>query len=153
MHHVTSATLPVSGRAAVMFFMFLLLLPWAPATLACSCAATSDDELVENSDLAMVASAVVGAPFDVWAGDPQTPLPPPRAVTIFRVGRVLKGLPVSGRIAVVHQTDPGACGLEFTTEKDYLLAFSLRKMDAPGPLRIGLCSVRTVDAAKSRGDE
>ena len=105
------------------------------------------------SGLAMVANAVIGAPFDVWAGDPQTPLPPPHAVTIFRVGRVLKGLPVSGRIAVLHQTDPGACGLGFTTEEDYLLAFSLRKMDEPGPLRIGHCSVRTVDAAKSRGDE
>lgn len=134
--------------------MFSLLVLWAPATWACSCAAASNDELVENSDLAMVVNAVIDAPFDVWAGDPRTPLPPPRAVTIFSVERVLKGLPVSGRrIAVLHETDPVACGIEFTIEEDYLLAFRLRKVDEPGPLRIGLCSVRTVDAAESRGDE
>ena len=134
--------------------MFSLLVLWAPATWACSCAAASNDELVENSDLAMVVNAVIDAPFDVLAGDPRTPLPPPRAVTIFSVERVLKGLPVSGRrIAVLHETDPVACGIEFTIEEDYLLAFSLRKVDEPGPLRIGLCSVRRVDAAESRGDE
>ena len=133
--------------------MFLLLVLWIPATWACSCAAASDAELIENSDLAMVVNTITGAPFDVWGGDPQTPLPPPRAVTIFRVERVLKGSPVSGRIAVLHEIDPGACGIEFTIEEFYLLVFSLENADEPGPLRIGLCSVRAVEAAESRGDE
>ena len=150
MNHVTAAALSASGRAALVFSLLVL---WAPAAWACSCAAAGDDELVENSDLAMVANAVIDAPFDVWAGDPQTPLPPPRAVTIFRVERVLKGPPVPGRIAVVHETDPGACGIGFTIEEHYLLAFRLRKADEPGPLQIGLCRVRTVDAAQSRGGE
>ena len=150
MNHVASVALSAFGRAAVMF---LLLVLWTPATWACSCATASDAELVENSDLAVVVNTIIGALFDVWAGDPQTPLPPPRAVTIFQVERVLKGSPVSGRIAVLHEIDPGACGIEFTTEERYLLVFNLRKADEPGPLRIGLCSVRTVEATESRGDE
>ena len=149
MNRVTPVALSVSGRAAVTFLWLVL---WTPTTWACSCAAASDDELIENSDLAMVVNAIVDAPFDFWAGDPQTPLPPPHAVTIFRIERVLKGSPASGRIAVLHETDPGACGIEFTIEEHYLLVFSLGKADEPGPLRIGLCSVRIADAAEGRGD-
>ena len=131
----------------------LLLLLWTPAAWACSCAAVGDDELVGSSDLAVVVKTIGHAPFDVRAQDPQTPLRPPRAVTIFRVERVLEGPPVSGRIAVVHETDPGACGIEFGIEQSYLLAFGPGKTDEPGPLRIGLCRVKTVGAVESRSGE
>ena len=144
----TPSLLSASGRAAV-----LLLLSWTPAAWACSCAATGNDELVENSDLAMVVNTISHAPFDFRVEDPQTPLRPPRAVTIFRVEHVLKGSHVPGRIAVVHEMDPGACGIEFSIEESYLLAFGPRKADEPGPLRIGLCNVGTVGASESRGGE
>ena len=143
MSHVIEAALSAFGRSAVMFSFLMLC---TPATWACSCAAASDDELVEGAELAMMAGAVSDALFDVWGGDPHTPRSPPRAVTIFQVERILKGPDVPARIAVLHETDPGVCGIEFIIEERYLLAFGPGKADEPGPLRIGLCSVREVGA-------
>ena len=97
-----------------------------------------------RATLAVTAKAVADALLDIWGRDPQVPLPPPRAVTIFEVEQVHKGPPVGSRIAVVHEIDSGACGLSFDPEGRYLLAFGMPVGDEPEPLRIGLCSVRAV---------
>ena len=106
--------------------------------------------MVERVSFAVVASVVADAPFDLGEGDL---LPPPRAVTIFRVERVLKGPSVSDRIAVLHEVDPAGCGLGFAAEERYLLAFGAWKEEAPAPLRINLCGVRVLDAPDRRNDE
>ena len=122
----------------------LSLLPGGPDAWACSCALESEDQMIARATLAVTAQAVTDAPFDISGRDPETPLPPPRAVTIFRVDRILKGADVGDRIAVVHEIDPGACGIRFDPARTYLLAFGAPGGDEPGPLRTGLCSVKAV---------
>ena len=129
---------PAPGALAIAFLALAL---GSPGAWACSCALESDQEMIERSALAVTAQAVAGAPFDVWGRDPGTPLPPPRAVTVFRVERVLRGSPVGERIAVVHDTDSGPCGVTFRAGKRYLLAFATPDGEGPEPLRIGLCDV------------
>ena len=126
-----------SGLAAA----FLALVVCSPAAWACSCALESEEEMVERADFAVVASPIAGAYFDVLLGEQRTPLPPPRAVTVFQVVRVLKGPPMFERISAVHEIDPAACGLGFAPERRYLLAFSVEDVHELAPLRIGLCSV------------
>ena len=138
---VTTNTWSVPGALATAFLSMAL---GAPGAWACSCALQSEDEMVERSALAVTAKAVAGAAFDVWGRDPATPLPPPHAVTIFRVERVLKGPPVGKRIAVLHEVHSGACGISFRSEETYLLAFGTPDGDGPAPLRIGLCDVKAV---------
>ena len=101
--------------------------------------------MIRRASLAVVGRPVIDAPFEVGGADAHTPLPPSRAVTIFRVDRILKGSTGSGTIAVFHEVDPEACGLRFTAAKRYLLAFRMREADEPAPLRIGLCSVIALD--------
>ena len=129
--------------------LLLLSLPGS-AAWACSCVLESEEEMVERAALAVTATAIAAAPFDVWGRDPETPLPPARAVTIFEVQRVLEGLSVDRRIAVLHEIDPGACGIVFELGASYTLAFTMRHGDGPMPLRIGLCGVKAVDARAHR---
>ena len=106
--------------------------------------------MVERAVLAVTATAIAAAPFDVWGRDADVPLPPPGAVTIFEVEQVLKGPPVDRRLAVLHEIDAGACGIVFNLEASYLLAFSMQRGEGPTPLRIGLCGVKAV-AARAHG--
>ena len=144
-----------------------------PAVWACSCMAESRDAMVARADLAIVASPVATALFDAWGGDPEMPRRPPRAVTIFHVQRVLEGrsglervsgrfsatrrmsqgTPVPERVAVLHALNGAACGLVFDTGRRYLLAFRIESMDEPAPLRIGLCSVKTLGPLDRRDAE
>ena len=120
---------------------FLALVVCGPAAWACSCALESQEQMVERADLAVLGNPIIDAPFDVLVGEQRTPLPPPRAVTVFRVERVLKGPPMFERISVVHEIDPAACGIGFATEQRYLLAFRMQDVHELAPLRIGLCGV------------
>ena len=138
------ATSSVWSVPSVVACAILSLALGGPEAWACSCALENEDQMLARATLAVTAQAVTDAPFDIWGRNPQTPLPPPRAVTIFRVDRILKGPAVGDRIAVLHDVDPGACGILFDPAKTYLLAFGAPRGDEPGPLRIGLCSVKAV---------
>ena len=138
------AVLNIWSVPGALFMAFLTLALGGPGAWACSCALESEDEMIERATLAVTAKAVAGALFDVWGRDPETPLRPPRAVTVFRVEQVLKGPPVGERIAVLHEVVPGTCGVTFSPEERYLLAFGTPDGDGPAPLRVGVCGVKTV---------
>ena len=101
--------------------------------------------MVERADLAVVATVIADALYDVWGGDPNEPRRPPRAVTVFEVAEFLKGPSGPSRIAVIHETDSSACGLVFSPEVPYLLVFNIERENDPKPLHTGLCKVKTLD--------
>ncbi len=128
----------LAGALAVLLSAFCPL----SAAMACSCAAESEALAVRRADLAVVATAIADAPFDVRK-EPSGLSRPSRAVTLFRVERVRRGAFDGERMAVLHRTDSAACGLRFSAGERYLLAFRFRAgKTEPGPLRIGFCGAR-----------
>ena len=111
--------------------------------LACSCIAETQDEMVQRSDLAVVAEAIAEAPFKAWVSRTRRTLfSPEEAVTLFHVRRVVAGRFENKRIAVVHYVESSTCGLRFVAGERYLLTFTARKAGGLVVLRTGLCSAK-----------
>ena len=111
--------------------------------LACSCIAETQDEMIQRSDLAVVAEAIAEAPFNAWVSRTRrTMYSPEEVVTLFDVRKVVAGRLENKRIAVVHYVASPTCGLRFTAGERYLLAFTARKEGGLVVLRTGLCNAK-----------
>ena len=128
----------------VLGLLFLTCALWGRAAWACSCMVMSEKEMVRSADIAVKATAITDALFDIWTGDVRPHRSSQQAVTVFRVDQVLKGPLPENRIAVLHNTYPPTCGLRFAPDVRYLLIFVRKRDNKPRPLVAGLCAVKAI---------
>ena len=134
----TCKTLPVLG------LLFLTCVLWGRAAWACSCVVMSEKEMVRRADIAVEATMISDALFDIWTGDARPHRSSQQGVTVFRVDQVLKGSLPDDRIAVLHNIYPPTCGLRFAPDVRYLLTFVRKRDGTPRPLVAGLCTAKAM---------
>ena len=117
----------------VLGLLFLTCALWGRAAWACNCKILSEKEMVRRADIAIEATVITDALFDIWTRT----VPPHRssqqAVTVFRIDQVLKGSLPQDRIGVLHNIYPPTCGLRFAPDMRYLLIFVRKRDDKPRP--------------------
>ncbi len=129
--------------AGAVLAALLLVASGGSASHACSCAPVNEEDMVVGAGLAVLAEAIVDAPFTIPASAVAAE---PSWVTIFQVGKVLAGNPRSARIAVLHTVRPSPCGIRFAVGERYLLTF--RPDVVAGPLSVNLCGIAPSDIGK-----
>ena len=128
----------------VLGLLFLTCALWDRSAWGCSCIVLSEKEMVRRADIAIKATVITDALFDIWTADVRPHRSSQQAVTVFRVDQILKGPLPENRIAVLHNIYPPTCGLRFAPDVRYLLTFVRTRDDKPRPLVAGLCTVKAM---------